>query len=80
MPALPNWQFQNPLGAFAKCGLDFAGPFESKAAGFLVLANIFSCLFINEVHTLKLLESLFALATRLHWHFIYSWTIINKTT
>jgi hypothetical protein len=31
MSALPTWHFQKPLRAFAKCGLDFAGPFELKA-------------------------------------------------
>ncbi len=33
MSALPSWHFQKPLPAFAQCGLDFAGPFELKAAG-----------------------------------------------
>ncbi len=33
MSALPSWHFQKPLKAFAKCGLNFAGPFELKAAG-----------------------------------------------
>jgi hypothetical protein len=33
MSALPSWPFQKLLRAFAQCGLDFAGPFELKAAG-----------------------------------------------
>ncbi len=55
MSALPSWRFQKPLRAFAKCGLDFAGPFELKAAGrgkakpktYLLL---FTCLQTRAVH------------------------------
>ena len=33
MSALPEWRFSEPLRAFSKTGLDFAGPFEIKASG-----------------------------------------------
>ncbi len=33
MSALPIWRFEKPLRAFAKCGLDFVGPFELRSRG-----------------------------------------------
>ncbi len=62
MSALPSWRFQKPLRAFAQCGLDFAGPFELKAAGrgkakpktYLLL---FTCLQTRAVH-LELTEAM----------------------
>ncbi len=62
---LPSWRFQKPLRAFAKCGLDFAGPFELKAAGrgrpktYLLL---FTCLQTRAVH-LELTEAMSMSAT-----------------
>ena len=67
MSALPSWHFQKPLKAFAKCGLNFAGPFELKAAGrgkarpktYLLL---FTCLQTRAVH-LELTEAMSMSAT-----------------
>ena len=67
MSALPSWRFQKPLRAFAKCGLDFAGPFELKAIGrgkarpktYLLL---FTCLQTRAVH-LELTEAMSMSAT-----------------
>jgi hypothetical protein len=65
--ALPSWHFQKPLRVLAKCGLDFAGPFELKAAGsgkvrpktYLLL---FTCLQTRAVH-LELTEAMSMSAT-----------------
>jgi hypothetical protein len=55
MSALPSWHFQKPLRAFAKCGLDFAGPFELIAAGRgkarpKTYPLLFTCLQTQAVH------------------------------
>jgi hypothetical protein len=67
MSVLPSWRFQKPLRVFAKCGLDFAGPFELKVAGrgkarpktYLLL---FTCLQTPAVH-LELTEAMSMSAT-----------------
>ncbi len=67
MSALPSWHFQKPLRAFVQYGLDFAGPFELKAAGrgkarpktYLLL---FTCLQTRAVH-LELTEAMSMSAT-----------------
>jgi len=67
MSALPNWHFEKPLRAFAKCGLDFVGPFELRSGGrgkarpttYLLL---FTCLQTRAVH-LELTEAMSMSAT-----------------
>jgi hypothetical protein len=67
MSALPSSCFQKPLRAFAKCGLDFAGPFELKAPGSgkarpTTYILLFTCLQTRAVH-LELTERMSISAT-----------------
>ncbi len=67
MSVLPSWHFQKPLRVFAKCGLDFAGPFELKAAGrgkgrLKTYLLLFTCLQTRAVH-LELTEVISMSAT-----------------
>jgi hypothetical protein len=67
MSSLPNWHFQKPLLAFAKCGLDFAASFELKAAGrgkarLKTYLLLFTCLQTQAVH-LELTEAMSMSAT-----------------
>jgi hypothetical protein len=67
MSVLPSWCFQKPLRAFAQCGLDFAGPFELRAAGIgkarpKTYLLQFTCLQTQAVH-LELSEAMSMSAT-----------------
>jgi transposase len=51
---LPKYRFEQPLGAFSKVGLDFAGPFELKVGRAIRRKKhyilLFTCLQVRAVH------------------------------